>query len=407
MTSSRILKGLNEWCADYGAYLGKWTFDAPFVLGHKSGADFERLQPIIYKVIQEFVCDYDRYRELMPLSESAHRVVDIFQKFPYRPGTYRTDYVFDAQGQAKLIEITCRFALNGVFESWFYQTRAASFADRHQPGLRYQSRLGDMYAHLEARAGGRNDILILKGEDLKNSSRHYLGILRNSGYSIREMHHSDLSSNLSKLPHSLIVSELTLAEIERLPTEVLEALSECEMINDYRSVFLLHDKRFFHVLLDPSLQAACLTPAEREVLSAFLIPTYGWGQGVSFWQSAKEAREGWVLKHRALGKSVAVHAGIDTSREDWDILMRGASNGEFILQQWVPQKLWHGTVDGVDHYDYVTGTLMFFDNHYFGQGPIRTSASPVRNRTNNRSVGVIELTEDSPMWESECLGFVD
>ena len=39
---------------------------------------------------------------------------------------------------------------------------------------------------------------------------------------------------------------------------------------------------------------------------------------------------------------------------------------QFILQEWVPQRRFKGTVSGVEFDDYLTGTLMYFDDAYFG-----------------------------------------
>lgn len=405
--NSRLKVGLDRFVAESRDYLGQWTFDAPFVIGSQSGRRHERLHGVMYKIVGEFVGNYPQYRHLMPVSDKVQNILDVFSEKPYVPGTFRTDYVFDSTGQAKLIEITCRFALNAVFESWFYQKLAYEFTENCCPELDIAHRMEAMYEHLDGLYSGCSEVLVLQGEDGTNSSRRFMKIFRDSGIKISHLHWSDLSSNLERLSRAFIVSELTLDEIESIPIEVHRHLSNCRLINDFRTVFLLHDKRFFSVLADEALQRACLSEDDRLFLADFLIPTFVLDPNSPWKLEAINRQENWVLKHRALGKSANVYAGIATKKEDWERYFEHDRIEDYILQQWVPQRLWDGTVKGKVYSDYVTGTLMFFDEHYFGQGPIRTSGHPVRSRTNNRSVGVIELNEADAVWGAEALGVVD
>lgn len=405
--NSRLKVGLDRFVEESRDYLGQWTFDAPFVIGSQSGWRHERLHEVMHKIVCEFVGNYKEYRQLMPVSEKVEKILEVFSEEPYSPGTFRTDYVFDSKGQAKLIEITCRFALNGVFESWFYQKLAYEFAEKFCPDLAVTHRLEAMYEHLDSLYSGFSEVLVLQGSDRSNSSRRFMKIFEDSGVKTSHLHWSELASNFQRLSNAFIVSELTLDEIESLPLSVHQHLSQCRLINDFRTVFLLHDKRFFSVLTNPRLQRACLSDEDRLFLEDFLIPTYVLGRDSSLTHEALNHQENWVLKHRALGKSEKIHAGIATPKDEWERLLQQVTFEDYVLQRWVPQRVWEGTVKGRRHEDYVTGTFMFFDGHFFGQGPIRTSGHPVKTRTNNRSVGVIELKDADAMWCADALGVVE
>ena len=79
-----------------------------------------RVQQLYLKCIRHFVENYDRYREWMPVSARVGEILALCRGKPYRPGTYRTDFVIDEANQIRLIETTCRFAMNGYFTSGFF-----------------------------------------------------------------------------------------------------------------------------------------------------------------------------------------------------------------------------------------------------------------------------------------------
>lgn len=78
-------------------------------MGQQTATSNAQLHSVMHKVIQEFVVKNGNYRHLMPISEKVERILEVWNARPHPPGTFRTDYVFYPTGQAKLIEITCRF----------------------------------------------------------------------------------------------------------------------------------------------------------------------------------------------------------------------------------------------------------------------------------------------------------
>lgn len=391
--SSSLAQAVRQFVDEKAGYYWQWVFDNPFIISQERDQDFHRIQKIIYSLACEFVERYWSYKDLMPLSEKAERVLEIFRSKPYQPGTYRTDFVFDSHGTPRLIEITCRFALNAFFESAIYYKFALRASTSQFPNTRFSHREESLFPYLESLYSGNDEILVLKGSDAKNSSRIFLKIFQDTGIPVTEIHYSDLALHQGRLKNAWVISELTLDEIESLTDSVLETLSESNLINDYRTVFLLHDKRFFHVIQDPELQRACLSEADRDFISQHLIPTYRYGVAPECWNAAQRHREEWILKPCSLGKSQGIYAGALTSEKDWEKLFHSPEISNFVLQQWVPQRQWSGTVQQKEYSDYITGTLLFLNNEYFGFGPMRASSYPISNVVDDRKIATIALAQ--------------
>jgi len=175
------------------------------------------------------------------------------------------------------------------------------------------------------------------------------------------------------------------------------------IINDFRTIFLIHDKRFFSVLSNSELRKTVLTKDEITLFERYYIPTYSYGEKKELWKKAKKEKDKFILKHRSLGKSEKVYAGIVTEKKVWDALFEADDLKDLILQEWIAQTKIKGTIDDISYEDYITGTLLFFDDNYFGFGDFRTSSFPVTNqgdhrkacsiiRANNESIDLSKIT---------------
>ena len=93
-----------------------------------------------------------------------------------------------------------------------------------------------------------------------------------------------------------------------------------------------------------------------------------------------------MLKHARLGKSKDIYAGLEFEQAEWGSLLGTLDLQQFILQEWVPQRRFKGTVSGVEFDDYLTGTLMYFDDAYFGLGLFRSSSHIITNKVDDRKM---------------------
>lgn len=124
----RLYEGFLNVADDACPYFSQWTYNSPIVISEKTNTQLQNIQRILYKLIRNFVENYDDYRHLMPVSEKIYEIISLCNKTkPYRPGTYRTDFVVDGNSEIKLTEITCRFALNSFFISGFFNLMVERF----------------------------------------------------------------------------------------------------------------------------------------------------------------------------------------------------------------------------------------------------------------------------------------
>jgi hypothetical protein len=372
-------------------YYNQWMFDEPLLISKAEDEDIQALQKILYKFIIFFVQNYDDWSHLMPLNPESRRVFDSFKDRPYTSGSYRVDTVFDQNRQQKIIETTCRFALNGFFiasnSAYFSRAYQATFPgcppaiDRHPLFMEY----------LEKLIGDHKRIIVLKNADSRNSSKFFIPIFKDMGFDVVVILPEEVDRRKDELKSGFVVSELSIEELESLSDETLAVLSTSDMINDLRTVILVHDKRFYSVLGSAEIRETVLSSEEIALLDVFYVPTYSNGEAPEVWEEARKNKESWILKHRSLGKSEEVYAGAVTSEEEWQLLFVRADLKEFVLQRWIEQMKFDGTVNGEAFSDFVTGTLLFFDDNYFGPGFFRTSSFPVTNVTDDRKMFCVTL----------------
>lgn len=385
MTSHLLSKAVADFVAQKSDYYRNWTYDQPVIVYEETNQRLKKVGLLLQKFIAHvarnyFVNGYDKY---MPLTERSQRVLAIFnQRDDYDVGTFRTDFVLDQNNQPKLIEITCRFAFNGYFETSVFNALAPAFArDQCMSGTP-----SDYYAafppYLEHKIGTNRRVCILVGHGKPEASKLYTSILEDAQIEVARVHYSEIEKSKALLASSLVISEITITEIESLSDRDLEFLARCRLLNDYRTVLIAHDKRFFELLANEALLSNVFSESERRRLAPFVLKTLS-AEGVSE-QCLHQEKNSWVLKHRSLGKSEGVFAGLEFSESEWRSLVASLSLVDYVAQEWVPQRRFKGTVKGEAHNDYVAGTLMYFDEQFFGVGLFRCSSHLVSNKVDDR-----------------------
>ncbi len=391
-----LQESVDKFVEDKADYFKQWSFDEPFVFSKNTHKDLKRLQGIMYRLVVHFVENYELYKHLMPVSEKVEAIVKLAKKKPYLPGTYRTDFVFDGDSQFRLIEITCRFALNGIFQTAIFHNQGTSFYHNKFPNQKVEDSFTAIYAHLEKFIEGKSRVFVITGNDRKNESKIYLDIFERIGLDTYKVNYKDVSSYLSEMEDALIIPELSFDEICTMELQTISKLIDFNILNDFRTIFLIHDKRFFAVLGDATFLENAIDKSDIDFFKKFYIPTHTVSRGDELWKEVYANKDQWILKHRALGKSQSVFAGPVTEKEEWEEILLGIESGEFVVQEWVPQRTFEGTVQGKPVNDYITGTLLFFDDNYFGLGEFRTSSFPVTNKTDHRkAAGLVLSTSNS------------
>ena len=143
-----------------------------------------------------------------------------------------------------------------------------------------------------------------------------------------------------------------------------------------------------------------LAPAEIEEIRPFLIPTYAKALDPEIWRQARADKDRWILKPFNVGKSIDVFAGPLTDAAEWQALFDTGRADRMVLQEYVPQRRFRGTIGGQAYRDYAAGTLLFFEEGYFGPGLFRTSSYPVTNKVDDRKIAPL-VTPDADRFEPD------
>jgi hypothetical protein len=204
--------------------------------------------------------------------------------------------------------------------------------------------------------------------------------------------------------------------------ETLQAMIDVRMLNDFRTIFLAHDKRFLHLIFVDDFTRQCLTEEETVFLRQHTIPTYIYNNVYKeIWEDALQNKDRYILKPYDLGKSVGVYAGVMTDEDtwksvigelgDWSFSRLGKSlctsgnipkqpnnqttkQPSYILQPFIRQRTYPCVWEG-NHYDeYVCGMMLCMDDRYFDSGVFRTSSAPVTNKVDHRKMCVINSDDE-------------
>lgn len=394
----QLKESVKKYIDDKVDYHKQWILEEPIVVTERCRDEVKRLQNIMFKMITHFVNEYDQYHHLMPVSERIRKILKMAGLRKYQPGTYRTDFVFDASGQMKLIEITCRFGMNGMFISGLMNHIAEEYRSVSWPDLEVHNLYDGLIDHLAFYLKNKESVHVLIGEDRKNESKIFDEIFERVGLPVVFVECADVSNRLNEMKNSFIISELSFDEILSFPDNIISELSRLGVFNDFRTIFLIHDKRFFSVLGNLEFQTSILTEEEIAIFTKFYILTYNRTERLDHWDDARSNKPNWIIKHRSLGKSQMVYAGIVTDISIWDSLFEDDHSKDYVLQHWIPQTKIAGQIGHHKFEDFITGTLLFFDDHFFGFGDFRTSSHPVTNKTDHRKMCSVILKHDSAKY---------
>ncbi len=398
---SSLYDGFMQVASEACPYFKNWTYDMPLVLSGETNYRLHKIQNIMYRVIRYFVEHYNEYRHLMPVTDRIYEIVSLCRKKPYRIGTYRTDFIIDEKNDLKLIEITCRFALNGYFISGFFNMMTDNYL-KDKPNIRKIDDYTPFFDYIIGYFGEFKHVCLLKGEDSKNETKFLIPIIENAGFKLHVIPKDCIIDNLHLLKDAAVISELDHNEICGLPNEAIEAIIESCSLNDLRTVFLVHDKRLFSVLGNKDLLQAVLTQDEIEQFINITVTTYTRQERPDLWEKAKMEKDKWIIKPCALGKGINVFAGCVTSEHEWQQVFSSDLIDNMILQPFITQRKFSGSIGDNRYNDYVVGTLLFFDDNYFGPGLFRASSYPVTNKVDDRKLAPL-VTFDTTYFDNSII----
>ena len=358
--------------ADKIDYYHHWYHDRPMLITSERRDELRRMQALLYKCI---VYMAEHYREwvpqYMPLDDKVMEILDRQSRYPFRAGAYRPDYLISDDGRLLFVEITSRFFGHGIWANYPSEAMAQQFMAEHQPSApqppeggakrcaatppsggwgAYNSLLTYMRDIIPPLGGQGASIYVLKSSDRGSESTFYTKFYEYYGHEVTIYEAAEVEANIDQWSHDAVVfSALNQHDLLSFKMETLQAMIDVRMLNDFRTIFLTHDKRFLHLIFVDDFTRQCLTEEETTFLRQHTIPTYlaqqapqppkggaaaqqdtpfrgqegltpplgGLGAEADAWEDALLHKDRYILKPYDLGKSVGLYAGVMTDEETW------------------------------------------------------------------------------------------
>lgn len=261
--------------ADRTEYYHRWYHDRPMLITSERRDELRRMQALLYKCIAYMA---EHYREwvpqYMPLEDKVMEILDRQSRYPFRAGAYRPDYLISDDGRLLLVEITCRFFGHGIWANYPSEVKAEQFMAAY-PEASWGSSYNELLTYMRGIIPADWPIYVLKSSDRGSESAFYTKFYEYYGhevvvYEAREVEaHTDLWSH-----DAVVISALNQEDLLSFKMETLQAMIDARMLNDFRTIFLAHDKRFLHLIFVDDFTRQCLTEEETAFLRTHTIPTY-------------------------------------------------------------------------------------------------------------------------------------
>lgn len=391
--------------ADKTDYYHRWYHDRPMLITSERRDELRRMQTLLYKCI---VYMAEHYREwvpqYMPLDDKVMEILDRQSRHPFRAGAYRPDYLISEDGRLLLVEITSRFFGHGIWANYPSVVKAVQFMADY-PGAAWENRYDELLTYMRDIIPAGLPIYVLKSSDKTSEIALYKKFYEYYGHEVTVYEAEEVEANIDKWSHDAVVlSALNQQDLLSFKMETLQAMIDARMLNDFRTIFLTHDKRFLHLIFVDEFTQQCLTEDETVFLRQHTIPTYIYNNRYKdVWEDALAHKDKYILKPYDLGKSVGLYAGVMTDEETWKSVHSSQSIvHSYILQPFIRQRTYPCEWEGKHYDEYVCGMMLCMDDRYFDSGMLRTSSAPVTNKVDDRKMCVIH--SDDNKLKTKCFG---
>ena len=376
--------------ADKTDYYHRWYHNRPMLITSERRDELRRMQALLYKCIAYMAEHYREWvPEYMPLDDKVMDILNRQSRYPFRAGAYRPDYLISEDGQLLLVEITSRFFGHGIWAGYPSVVKAKQFMAT-RPDTSWENRYDELLTYMRDIIPAGKPIYVLKSSDKTGEIALYKKFYEYYGHEVTVYEAEEVEAHIDQWSHdAVVISALNQQDLLSFRMETLQAMIDARMLNDFRTIFLAHDKRFLHLIFVDEFTHQCLTEEETTFLRQHTIPTYLYNEHPEIWEDALIHKDNYILKPYDLGKSVGLYAGVMTDEETWKKSLIESEKGGFILQPFVKQRTYPCEWEG-NHYDeYVCGLMLCMDDRYFDSGMFRTSSAPVTNKVDDRKMCVI------------------
>lgn len=374
-----------------------WTFTDPIMVDAARVESMQYAHRCMLKLMTYIAENYSDVMDLLPHSDEVKVFLSSLQDIPFQPGTFRTDFVIGESNDLKLIEVTCRFPLNGYYRSAGMNRMIDTPAFEKQHNIKTSDLHLGLCNKLHEWLGCHKRLCIIQGGVKKgNESLFIPELLANTDIDVWVFSLDEWVEQWTEhASNSAIMAELTFEEWLTLPHEMVVAMLQQPFLNDPRLIFTVHDKAFFSLVNIEALTQRCFTKDESVFIKSVFAETYLPKQAPVHWEDAYHHRENWILKPRTLGKSEFIVAGALSDSETWLKALQQAQQGEFVLQRWYPSKRIPGKIGEETYLDYFAGTLLYWADGFFGLGMFRMSSYPISNVVDDRKATCLIATNSN------------
>jgi len=380
--------------ADKTDYYHHWYHAKPMLITSARRDELRRMQALLYKCIAYMAEHYREWvPEYMPLDEKVMEILDRQSRYPFRAGAYRPDYIISEDGRLLFVEITSRFFGHGIWENYPSEVKVRQIIAGH-PEASWESLYNELLTYMRDIIPAGSPLYVLKSSDRTSEIALYKKFYEYYGHEVTIYEAAEVEEHIDQWSHdAVVISALNQKDLLSFKMEALQAMIDARMLNDFRTIFLAHDKRFLHLIFVDDFARQCLTEEETAFLRQHTIPTYLYNNMYKeIWDDALQHKDRYILKPYDLGKSVGVYAGVMTDEDTWKSLLTShlsSLTSQYILQPFIKQRTYPCVWEGKHYDEYVCGMMLCMDDRYFDSGVFRTSSAPVTNKVDHRKMCVI------------------
>lgn len=366
----------------------------PLELSRFDQDEQSQLHKVLFRAINQIVTNYfadERIQSTLSLPKDLLSVLRLAIEHPYRIGSFRPDFLHSQKGGIAICEINARFPTNAFFIS-HYINNIVDKLKYLNPDCAPLSGLSQIPQHFLRGHGAGTRCSIVKGREKGWDIHFFKYELERAGLAVHWQDFTRLQALDGKFYSDkelidYLVLELHQDELLQWSTSMLCALAaSLECLNDLRTIFLVHDKRFLAVLGNQEIMRDYLCAEEVLFLSEHVVPTCSVSVAVltnsDLVEESLANQQDWVLKPNLLGKGEGVVFGKNLDFKTWRRTIHEYRESDYVLQRYIPQAQYSliNASGGVasDNLN-VVGTLLCFDDVFFGPGIYRASAGDIVN----------------------------
>ena len=315
----------------------------------------EALARAVTALVENYFRD-SRIRAYVPLKRKVSSALKPLQAVPYRPGLIRPDFIYTTGSRPLICEINARFILNGYLPT--------TLLNRDLAQKMRVSALSELHQRLENRFFRREHLILKEREP--GMGIHYMLSANNRARILDRTAFARLKHNATP-----VILELHQDELETVLDKVVaQMLDGVQVLNDPRTVFITHDKRFLAALRDPEILRDYIPGADIKLLLNHIIPSYVPILHRSQLAEARRTKDDWVAKRAISGKTDGLYLGNETRQSEWKQCL---ANQDIVLQPYIKQRTfpyWNYLFQREERCN-LAGTMVIWDQKGYGPGIFR------------------------------------